>query len=414
MKKILLISTLTSSLLLASGYRLPEGSINSTALSAAYVANAHGADSSYYNPANMVFNKNISQIEGDLTYIGLSEIDYKDSRAPFFNGKTKQENILAPNLYYTSKDYNNFRYGMSLTVPGGLSKRWDSAYQKLFAKEFTLKIVEFNPSIAYKINDYFSIGAGARAIYSEGIVKSDGMAITKLNKSLPTPNPALNKPVIRDMEADTIEYGYNVAMSFKPDCYSTLSATYRSNVDLNHEGNAKLYLSGTKLYDGGASVEVPLPAVLALATSYDFGSTVVELGWDKTFWSEYKDLDFEFKDNVPLALSAFDKSVPRNWNDTNAFRIGLTHQLNEKLTLMGGFAYDESPVDDKYLGFELPDSDAKLYSGGFRYSYSDALSFGASVLYDQKDERSVTNDSVAGEFTDASAFLLTTGISYIY
>jgi long-chain fatty acid transport protein len=303
---------------------------------------------------------------------------------------------------------------MSLVVPGGLSKRWDSAYQKLFAKEFTLKIVEFNPAIAYKVNDYFSVGAGARAIYSEGIVKSDGMDITKLNSSLPTPNPKLKKPVIRDMEADTIEYGYNVALSFKPDCFSTLSATYRSNIDLNHEGNAKLYLSGTKLYDGGASVEVPLPAVLAIATSYDFEGTVIELEWDKTFWSEYKDLDFDFKDSVPLALTAFDKSVPRNWNDTNAFRIGLTHNLNDKLTLMGGFAYDESPVDDAYVGFELPDSDAKLYSGGFKYSYSDALSFGASVLYDQKDERSVKNDSVVGEFTDASALLITTGISYTY
>jgi long-chain fatty acid transport protein len=408
MKKILLISTLTSSLLLASGYRLPEGSINSTALSAAYVANAHGADSSYYNPANMAFNENVTQIEGDLTYINLSKIDYKDNRGALFNGSSKSEDIFAPNLYYSSKDYNNYRFGLSLTVPGGLSKRWNDAYQKLFAQEFTLKIVEVNPSFAYKISDNFAIGGGLRAVYSEGIVKSDGMDITTASAG------AINKPAIRDMEADTTEYGYNLALSFKPDSYSNISATYRSNVDLDHEGNAKLYLSGTKLYDGGASVEVPLPAVLAIATSYNFGSTVVELEWDKTFWSEYKTLDFNFKDKVPVALGSFDAPVARNWNDTNAFRVGLTHNLNDKLTLMGGFAYDESPIDDKYIGFELPDSDAMIYSGGFRYRYSDNLTLGASLLYDVKDDRSITNDTINGEFTNSSALLITTGVSYSY
>ena len=408
MKKILLSTILCSTVAFSSAYRLPENSINSVALSGAYIANAKNADSSYYNPANMVFNDNKAYFEGDLLYVNLSKINYKDSRGSLFSGKTKEENLFAPALFYSSKDYKNFRYGLSLTVPGGLSKRWESAYQKLFAQEFTLKIVEFNPSFAYKISDEFAIGAGFRVIYSDGIVKSDGDDITQKSKK------AINKPAIRDMKADTTEYGYNLALTFKPDEFTNISATYRSNVNLNHKGNAKLYLSGTKLYDGGASVDVPLPAVLSIATSYDFGGTVVELEWDKTFWSKYKVLDFQFNDKVPVALSAFDTPIDKKWKDSDAFRIGLTHNLNSKLTLMGGFAIDNSPIDDRYLGFELPDSDAKIYSAGLRYNYQKNLSFGASILYDQKDKRSLKNDTINGEFKDASALLISTGFTYSY
>ena len=407
MIKTVALSTLASSFVLASGYRLPESSISSTALSAAYVANAQGADAAYYNPANMAFNSDNHAFEGALTYINLAEISYTDNRSPLFNGKSKDENLFAPSFFLTSKDYDGVRYGFSMTVPGGLSKRWDSPYAKLFAQEFTLKIIEFNPVASYKVNENFAFAGGVRMIYSEGIVKSDGLPITAASGGM------VNKPAGRDMEADTIEYGYNVAATYKPASSLSISATYRSNVNINEEGNAKLYLSGTKLYDGGASVEVPLPAVAAVAIAYGFGDSVLELEYDKTFWSEYKNLDFQFKDTVPLALqAAFDAPKPRNWQDTNAIRIGLTHHYNDKLTLMGGFALDENPAPTENLGFELPDSDATLYSGGFKYQYSKDLSFGASVLYDAKDSRSVKNAEIDGTFKDASALLVTTGIAY--
>lgn len=40
-----------------SGFKLTEQSLNGTALNSAYIAGAYGADSSYYNPANMGFDE---------------------------------------------------------------------------------------------------------------------------------------------------------------------------------------------------------------------------------------------------------------------------------------------------------------------------------------------------------------------
>ena len=44
MKRKIALFVLSSNLLLASGYKIPEQSLNSFALSAAYAANANGAD----------------------------------------------------------------------------------------------------------------------------------------------------------------------------------------------------------------------------------------------------------------------------------------------------------------------------------------------------------------------------------
>ncbi len=404
--KITTMSLFASSMLIASGWRIPEQSSSSTALSGAYVANANGADSSYYNPANMSFNEDNHLLELSFTYIKLPSITYTDSANPAFNAKSKNENFYVPTIFLTSKDYNGFRYGLSITAPGGLSKRWGSAYQRASAQEFSLKIIEFNPVISYAVNSKFSIGGGLRVIYSDGVVKSDASG--------------LGTDVQRDLKGDTIEFGYNLALSYKPTKESNIALTYRSNVDINEEGNAKLYLNGTKVYDGGSSVKVPLPAVLAFAVSYTFNrKTTVELEYDRTFWSKYKQLDFNYKSAIPAILvPSFDNPIPRNWKDTNAFRIGVTHQYNDKLKLLAGFAIDKTPAPSGVLGFELPDSDAKLYSLGFEYKLNKKMEIGLSYLYDSKDKRTVhnrtspTSAAPDGTFSDGGAHLVTASFKY--
>jgi len=411
MKNMLLktttLSILASSLVLASGWRLPESSSKSVALSGAYIANSNGADATYYNPANMSFNKNALQAEVNLMYVYLPSMKYKDNRSTinnnnFYNGESKEEKSLIPSVFLSSKAYNDekLRYGFSITVPGGLTRRWDSAYQKAYAQEFSLQIIEFNPTLAYKITNNLSIAAGLRVIYSSGIVKSNATDA--------------GKPVIREMEGITIEYGYNLALAYKPVDKMNLALTYRSNIDLKEEGNAKLFLSGTRVYDGGTSVTVPLPAVLALAISYDItNKTTVEVEFDRTYWSSYKSLDFEYNDKIPLVLkSAFDDPKLRNWKDTNAFRIGLTHKISDDLTAMVGYSDDGNPIPDSAVSFESPDYNSNTYSFGFDYTLNEKSSIGFGYLYSSKKDRTVKNTNsdgstyIDGTISDAKAHLI--------
>ena len=160
MKKIIYLSSIAS-VVLASGWRLPEQSPNSLALSGAYIANANGAQSAYYNPANMSFNSAKNDFEAALTYIKLSKIKYDDFTSQTLSGDSKSENFLIPTIFYTNKLNQNIDFGLSLTAPGGLSKRWDEPYPKMFAEEFTLKIIEFNPVLSYRLNKNKTIKFGS-------------------------------------------------------------------------------------------------------------------------------------------------------------------------------------------------------------------------------------------------------------
>ena len=411
-KKITVSIVASSVVMMAGGYKIPEQSLNSMALGAAYVAHTTGADTAYYNPANMAFMEDKQYVEGAVTVAHLYANTYS---LGVFSGESEVENIAIPSMHYVAHAMGDFRWGVSLVAPGGLTKQWKAPFQQASAKEFTLKILELNPSVSYKIADNLAVGAGLRAVYSEGIVKSDAAILSHVIQ-----NPRAN--VARDMEGDTIEFGYNLALTYKPTSDINMAVTYRSNVDLNEEGSATLSAGGRALYHGDASVSVPLPAALNVAISKTWEDKyTLEFNYERTFWSEYKTLDFEYGGaNIGPLTPVFDTPIIRDWKDTNTYRLGATYKMSDKLTAMFAFALDETPVPTAHLGFELPDSDAKIFSMGFRYQQSENLSWGAAFLYDDKKgisvkpgENSKVNPTAAtANFTDGGAFLTTVGLAY--
>ena len=412
--KGLALSAVVSSMLVAGGYKIPEQSLNSMALGAAYVAHTSGADTAYFNPANMAFMADKQYVEGAVTLAHLPSNTY--TLAGPVSGESEEENILIPNFHYVANAMGDFRWGVSMVAPGGLTKRWKTPFQKASAEEFTLKIIELNPSMSYKIAENFSVGAGLRIIYSEGVVKSNSADASAINPLIPSAS--------RDMEGDTVEFGYNLALAYKPTSDINLAATYRSNIDLKEEGTAKITASpfGT-LYNGDASVEVPLPAALNLAISKTWDNDfTLEFVYERTYWSTYETLDFDYTSaGNAFVPPAFSDPIARDWKDTNTFRIGATVALDEQITMMMGFALDETPVPTEHIGYELPDSDAKIFSLGFRYQQTENLSWGAAFLYDSKESIDLERGAHAeagsvlnsgGRFTDGGAFLTTVGVAY--
>jgi len=405
-----------------SGYRIPEQSLNGTALSNAYLANANRADAAYYNPANMSWLGEGGIVEAGLTYIHLPTINYDDFRTSAFSGESESENFLIPNLHVVSPAFNGFRFGFSMVAPAGLSKRWEDPFPRTFAEEFSMTVVEAAPSVSYRINDMISIAGGVRFIYSDATVRSNGTIIAVPPSSSSSSPEYVN--LRRDMEGDTFEYGYNIALSVRPVENLSVAATYRSNIDLDLEGDGTLTASQSFMaglipagsYVGPGSVTVPLPAVLAFGIAYTHGRSTMEFAYDRTFWSEYETLDFRYPRSLghPVLTSVFDNPIPKDWDDTDAFRLGYTFQWDEKLALMGGAGISDTPIPDATLSFDLPDSDTWLFSFGFRYDMNENLSFGAAYLYADKENRSVKNSTLDGNFSGSSSHLFTLSGSYIF
>ena len=390
----------------ASAYKLPEQSVRSLGLSAAYVAGTKEADTSYYNPANMGWMDDRQRMEGALTLIYLPKIDYRGRVAGFpADAKSRSEDFLVPMFHYVGPKFGRWRFGFSLTAPGGLSKRWNTQPQKTYAEEFTLAIVEANPTFSYTFNDRWSVGGGFRVVYSDGRIKAYG-------------EDARGRFLFADnMEGDSFDFGFNLALSYRPEKETTLSVTYRSNVDLTVEGNAKGGgpALGKPWFDTNARVQVPLPATLALAACHDFGRVTIEAVYERTFWNAYDKLDFDF-DDPTIERSLLGKSKPKDWDDTNTFRVGLTWHVQEDWDMLFGYAWDESPIPEKSIGFELPDSDAQIFSVGSMIRIDDHWEAGFALLYDHKSKRTVSTppneNGIDGTFDKGGAYLATVGVGY--
>lgn len=392
-----------ASALFASGYKIPETSLNSVALSAANVAHGSGADTAYYNPANMVFMKNEAVMEANLMYIGLSDVNYKSATSDI---DSKRENFIVPSFHYVSEAADSARFGLSIVSPAGLSKRWEDAPAVYSAEEFTLQTVEINPSIALLIGDKVAVALGLRVIYSDGVVKSTSPIAS------------------RDMSGDSVDFGYNLALSYKPTSELDLALTYRSNVDLSIDGDATLfYRDITNAFGGGAgatysskssaSVSVPVPALLNVALAYTLPSeTTLEFVYERNFWSEYKELDFDYGSGVNGVTNiVFGAPVAKNWKDTNAFRFGITQKL-DALTLMCGALIDESPAPNATLGFEMPDSDSVSVSLGARYQINEKINVGLATLYSMREDRKVSNSTLEGEFSNSNVLIVASALEY--
>ncbi len=380
--------------LYGGGYKIPETSVNGVALSAANVAHSQGSDAAYYNPANMAFMEDTHSIEVDTMYVGLDATHFQGSGSMAgINIDAESEAFLIPSINYVSNEISGVRIGFSIAVPGGLTKRWKSSPAIRSAQEFSLSVVEINPTVAYPINDKLAIALGLRVLHSEGIVKSTYV-------------------VSRDMEGESWDFGYNLALSYKPTKEFDIAMTYRSNVDLTQEGTADLFTGNDLTYSGGATVTVPLPALLNVAFAYTLPTeTTIEFVYERNFWSAYETLDFGYAGNIGNLKPTFDDPIAKNWNDTNAFRLGVTQKL-DALTLMAGMVIDETPVPDETVSFELPDSDSLSVSFGGRYQVNKEWNVGMAALYSMREERTVANDDITGEFSNSNVLIVSAGVEY--
>lgn len=416
MKKIMVTSLVACSVMFGAGFKVPEQSSDSVALLNSNVAASFGADAAYLNPANMMFlDDPRHQFETSLTYFQLDNVKYTH-----FNGKkykSRKSKALVPTFHFVSPEYmSNLKFGLSLVVPAGMSMRWDEDLPKATSKKFDLKVMELNPSIAYRVTDSLAIGFGLRAVYTKGEATQDVVTMAPLKAG-------------QDIKGDGVNFGYNVAITYKPIERLSLAATYRSKVDMKLKGDTDIYAPAHPMaifpsghYKGNAKLNVPLPASLNLALSYEIKDTTLMFAYEKTYWSAWKELNFDYPDasaahSLNPFFKAFDESKTRNWKNTSAYRFGIAHNATSKLRVMASVVFDEAASLSSTTSFDLPDTKATTYATGINYKVSDDLELAVGYFYQDRKKRDVkyysSNPNYPnGTFEKGNAQAINLGVKY--
>lgn len=414
----------------ASGFALIEQSVSGLGNAfAGGAASAEDATTVFFNPAGM------TRLADQQTSMGLHVIApstkftaafaptnalgtpiRNTSGAALATGPSGGEGGvtgIAPNLYYVNKINDKLAIGLGINAPFGLSTEYDKTWAgRYHAIESDVKTININPSVAYKVTDQLSIGAGFNAQYIDATLSSmadfglqataglysaaqaaaaggdlataatlQAQADALVAAGAPS-NP--NADVFSEISADDWSYGFNLGLLFEFTPESRAGLAYRSKVKHKLTGDADFtiqnsaYLTALGLLptaqgtfvNQGANGSIDLPASASLSLYHQFSDTLAfmaDVTW--TEWSSFDKLVMNFTGTLATSPSV----TTENWDDTWRYSIGASYKVTKELTLRTGAAYDETPISDNYRTPRIPGEDRFWLALGAGYQFTDNL-----------------------------------------
>lgn len=350
--------------------------------------------------SKMSFSGGVSLIFGNNAF------QMKDSDYEAFT-----ENPIGTPLYFYGgfKITDDLAVGLGVTTPYGNSLKWEDGWAgRYLIDEISLKSINIQPTLSYKITDWLSLGAGA-------IIATNSVSLTK---SLPASGAEGDGSI--NLEGNTMTYGFNAGVMMKMGEQFSAGISYRSKMEAQVEGGTveidrpealSAYFPSETKFDG----MLPLPANFNIGVAW----TPIEkfmIAVDVNFvqWEAYDSLIFDFADADETPLFQ-DSHNPRLYSNTMIYRIGASYQLKDEITVRLGAYYDETPIDDDYLSPETPGTNKTGIAGGLTIKPMENLDIDVSMLYihGQKREANYLPDNFSGTYY-TNAFIPGIGISYSF
>jgi long-chain fatty acid transport protein len=397
----------------ASGFALVEQSVKQvgSAISGG-AASAEDASTVFFNPAGMTRLKGTQVVAGGHLISPSSKFSGSASIAGLLpisgtNGGDAGSAALVPSLYVSHELNERLRLGLGIGAPFGLSTEYDNDWVgRYHAIKSEVSTFNINPSVAYKVNDQLSLGAGISVMRASAELSNavDYSALCLNNLPAATCG-VLGLTSMGDtatdglvsIEGDDWGYGFNLGLLYELTEQTRIGASYRSKVKQELEGTVDFSSPGgittfdAVLADGDASAAVDLPASLSLSVVTRVApklEMMADVTW--TQWSSFDEL------RIVLAQSPYESVQPENWDDTYKVSLGFNYLYNNQWTWRGGIAYDQTPIpSSEYRTPRIPGNDRKWLAGGFTYTASPAMSvdFALAHLFVSDTSINLTNDN---------------------
>ncbi|MCZ4304652.1 outer membrane protein transport protein [Zoogloeaceae bacterium G21618-S1] len=384
----------------AAGFQLLEQ--NASGLGNAYAGSAAVADNAstiFFNPAGM------TQLKEREVSAGLNAVrptfKFKDDGstptsafASSGNGNDAGSWAFIPNAYMSWALNKDLYVGVGISAPFGLVTEYDDPWVGAAqAIKFDIKTFNINPSIAYRINDKVSIGAGInwQRMEAEYVRR---VAINDFG-----PFPLSQSHVTLDAAGDA--WGWNVGALFTLSDSTKLGVSYRSKIKHTLKGDLTVDSSSATLTATGsdAEVDVELPDTFILSVAQQLNERWEMLGdvsW--TGWSSIKTLDIVRTSGASSGQTA--QSLDAEFRDTWRVALGANYKLNDDWKLKFGVAYDQSPVRGPSTRLvSLPDSNRTWLSVGAQWNVTPASKLDLGVSYLMVNESSINNNQTNADPT---------------
>lgn len=305
---------------------------------------------------------------------------------------------VLPNLYYNATINDDWSYGLSVGVPFGSSTDYDEEWVGRYTTVRSgIAVVDINPSLAWKLSDSVRIGFGVSLQLLSADLSSavDSGAVCLAvygSEAVNAPEACfeagltpgnVERDGLGDVSGDSTGFGFNIGALFLPTDSTKIGLAFRSGVDHELDGEGEFTtdedlrglldaVGSTLLTDSDASAEVSLPPMVSLSLAQKLGQRFELLGdvtW--TGWSSLQEIRIEYEnEQQPDTLSVI------GYEDVFRVSAAVNYQLNDRVKLRGGWAFDEEAVvGPTTRTARLPGNDRTWLAAGLGFQATDSLSF---------------------------------------
>lgn len=403
-------SLLATAMLLAAGganasaFQLAE--VSTSGLGRAYAGEAAIADNASVvatNPALMSLFKTAQfstggvYVDSRINMSGNVDASLKSGSMQFTKyGSASERNVVpgafVPNLYFVAPVNDKFALGAGMNVNFGLKSEYGDSYDAgIFGGKTALTAINLNLSGAYRVTEGLSLGLGVNAVYAKAQIErnagiivdnvQDGQVKSALNivvpgTKIPSYLTSKDKSVVSLQDRAAWGFGWNAGVMYQFNEANRIGLAYHSKVDIDFTDRTATSLGARDIETGKTGdLTLTLPDYLELSGFHQLTDKLaVHYSYKYTHWSRLTKLYASYENGK----KAFDKEL--QYSNNSRVALGASYNLDEKLTLRAGIAYDQA-ASRHQRSAAIPDTDRTWYSLGATYKFTPNLSVDLGYAY---------------------------------
>ena len=325
-------------------------------------------------------------------------------------------------MYFVAPINDKFAIGTGMNVNFGLKSEYESTYNAgVFGGTTDLSAINLNLSGSYRVTQGLSAGVGLNAVYAKAEVERHAGILSDAVKNVAPLVPSLVKAgqipasaaaslarlqgvnkdtTLTHLQGSAWGFGWNAGLAYEFNERNRVGLAYHSKVDIDFEDSNAVSASRTLRGQGPAKggLTLHLPDYLELSGFHQVTDNLaLHYSYKFTHWSRFKELHATFNDGEV----AFHKD--EKYRSNSRYALGATYNVNDKLAVRAGIAYDEAAAPTEHASASIPDTDRMWYSVGATYKFTPNLSIDAGFAHLRGKKLNFTEKQSIGNLATVTA-----------